>query len=52
MLFLTDGVQVATLNGWVRVRPGDWIICGVQGELYPCDPAVFEQTYELVQEGP
>lgn len=26
--------------------PGDWIIRGVQGELYPCKPDIFEQTYE------
>jgi hypothetical protein len=28
--------------------PGDWIIRGVQGELYPCKPAIFAATYELV----
>lgn len=27
---------------------GDWIIKGVQGELYPCKPDIFEQTYERV----
>jgi len=26
----------------------DWIIKGVQGELYPCKPDIFEQTYEPV----
>lgn len=26
--------------------PGDWIIRGVQGELYPCKPDIFEATYE------
>lgn len=25
---------------------GDWIIRGVQGELYPCKPDIFEATYE------
>ena len=24
----------------------DWIIRGVKGELYPCKPDIFEQTYE------
>jgi hypothetical protein len=26
----------------------DWIIRGVQGELYPCKPDIFEQTYEAI----
>lgn len=26
--------------------PGDWIIRGIQGELYPCKPDIFTATYE------
>ena len=37
--------SVRTLNGWVRVQPGDWIITG-NGEHYPCNPEVFAATYE------
>jgi len=40
---------VKTLNGWVRINNGDWIITGVNGEKYPCDPAVFKATYEEVK---
>ena len=29
--------------------PGDWIIRGIQGELYFCKPDIFEQTYEIVK---
>jgi len=29
-------------------KPGWWIIQGVQGEFYPCDPDIFEVTYEAV----
>lgn len=28
---------------------GDWIIRGVQGELYPCKPDIFAATYEEVR---
>jgi hypothetical protein len=28
--------------------PGDWIIRGVKGELYPCKPDIFVMTYEPV----
>lgn len=29
--------------------PGDWIIRGIKGELYPCKPEIFEATYEFVE---
>lgn len=29
--------------------PGDWIIQGVHGELYPCKPDIFEKTYEAAE---
>ncbi len=31
-------------------RPGDYIIKGVKGELYPCKPDIFEATYEAVEQ--
>lgn len=41
---------ILTLEGIMRVSPGDWIITGVKGEKYPCKPDIFEQTYEPVTE--
>ena len=41
---------VGTLEGLHIVTWNDWIIQGVAGELYPCKPAIFEQTYEPVEE--
>ncbi len=38
---------VVTLEGKLYAQRGDWIIRGVQGELYPCKPDIFEQTYEV-----
>jgi hypothetical protein len=37
---------VPTLEGGYVVSPGDWIITGVKGEIYPCKPDIFEATYE------
>lgn len=37
---------IKTLEGDMRVSPGDWIITGVKGERYPCKPDIFEATYE------
>ncbi|MEV0917851.1 hypothetical protein AB0I93_26785 [Streptomyces sp. NPDC049967] len=39
---------IDTLKGGHTVCPGDWIITGVQGEVYPCKPDIFDATYEAV----
>lgn len=39
---------IDTLEGKMVVKPGDWIIRGVKGELYPCKPDIFEATYDAV----
>ena len=41
---------VETLEGKMRVSFMDWIIKGVQGEIYPCKPDIFDATYEVVEE--
>lgn len=41
---------IQTLEGRFHVSVGDYIIRGVQGELYPCKPDIFEQTYEEVKD--
>jgi hypothetical protein len=41
---------IPTLEGILAANVGDWIICGVKGELYPCKPDIFEAIYELVDE--
>lgn len=44
-----DGYPVIkTLEGKLIVRPNDWIITGIHGEKYPCNPDIFEQTYEPI----
>ena len=39
---------IHTLEGNMTAEINDWIIKGVKGELYPCKPDIFEQTYEPV----
>ena len=46
-----DHFEVTTLEGLMRGSPGDWIIRGVKGELYPCKPDIFAATYESVGAG-
>lgn len=43
------GWWVKTLEGWYRVKLGDWIVTGVKGEHYPVRPDIFEATYEAVK---
>lgn len=40
---------ILTLEGLMYANPGDWIIKGVQGELYLCKPDFFAATYEPVE---
>ena len=44
-------LTIRTLEGDHRAQPGDWIIRGVKGELYPCKPDIFAATYDAVSEG-
>jgi hypothetical protein len=41
-------VSIKTLEGVMKADVGDWIIRGIQGELYPCKPDIFAATYEQV----
>lgn len=40
---------VHTLEGDMEATVGDYIIRGVNGEIYPCKPDIFEKTYEAVE---
>lgn len=42
-------LYVRTLEGGHIASAGDYIIRGVNGELYPCKPDIFEKTYEVVE---
>lgn len=41
---------IATLEGDMVAKKGDYIIKGVQGEYYPCKPDIFAETYEKTEE--
>lgn len=40
--------EIQTLEGVMTVSPGDWVIKGIKGELYPCKPDIFKATYDPV----
>lgn len=33
-------------HGWTTAKPGDWIIHGSHGEIYPCEGETFAHIYE------
>ena len=41
--------EIKTLEGTMIANTGDYIIRGVNGEIYPCKPDIFEKTYESVE---
>jgi len=52
ILFYSDKdneLYVSTLEGNMKVSNGDWIIQGVNGELYPCKDDIFRKTYDEVE---
>lgn len=42
----TYHLTIHTLEGDMIARPGYWIIKGVKGEFYGCEPQIFTDTYE------
>ena len=43
-----DRIDVITMEGIMQANHGWWLIRGVAGELYPCEGAIFSQTYEAI----
>lgn len=43
---------IQTDSGEVTANPGDYIIRGIHGELYPCKSDIFEATYKRSPELP
>ncbi|MDQ8291609.1 hypothetical protein [Enterococcus faecium] len=42
--------EIKTLEGIMVAKTGDYIIRGVEGEIYPCKPDIFEKTYEVASQ--
>lgn len=42
-------VSIDTLEGRMRAKMGDYIVCGTDGEFYPVKPHIFEHKYNVVE---
>ncbi len=43
-----EPIVVKTLEGDMQAEAGDWLIRGVEGEVYSCKDRIFRKTYEPV----
>lgn len=42
--------RVKTMEGDYKLgKPGDYLMCGVMGEIYICDKEVWEKSYDWVK---
>lgn len=47
---ISEPFEVETLEGVMKGQPGDWLVVGVHGEMYPIAKDIFDKTYDLVEE--
>ena len=46
---IEQNFQVKSLEGnYKNGKAGDYLMRGIEGELYICDRYIFEQTYDIV----
>jgi len=50
IVFGQNCIYIETDEGTMRGESNDYLIRGVNGEIYPCKPDVFEKTYEPANE--
>lgn len=48
-LIVNGELYISTLEGILHASVGDYIIKGVNGEIYPCKPDIFNKTYEILE---
>lgn len=51
--FLYEGtvpLVLRTSGSDMIASPGDWILIGIKGEMYPCRPDIFTALYEAISD--
>lgn len=43
-------LAIVTLEGGILLKPGNWLVKGIKGEIYPVNDDVFRATYDPVTE--
>lgn len=42
-------IEIQTREGTMFCDEGDWVIKGIEGEVYGCQDSIFKKTYEKVK---
>lgn len=42
--------EVETLEGTMKGKPGDFLIVGIRGEMYPIDKDIFLESYQNIKD--
>ena len=45
--FSNGNLYIETTEGTSRASLWDWILCGTEGEFYPCKPRVVSNKYTI-----
>ncbi|PTM06622.1 MAG: hypothetical protein DA407_11575 [Bacteroidetes bacterium] len=45
---INEPFSVETMEGKMKGKKGDWLMVGVNGEMYPCDQDIFKKTYDVL----
>ncbi|MCY8174519.1 hypothetical protein [Bacillus inaquosorum] len=45
----TKSIEIHYPENDVRFNRGDYVIKGIEGEVYPCNSDIFKKTYEEVK---
>ena len=46
---ITEKIVIKTREGEIVGYPGEILIRGVKGELYPCGREIFDETYDRLE---
>lgn len=44
---IDEPFMVETMEGELKGKKGDWLMVGINGEMYPCDDEIFKKTYDI-----
>ena len=47
---MDEEFRVKSLEGdYKQGKAGDYLMCGIDGELYICDGSIFERSYDFIK---
>ncbi|MGB5236639.1 MAG: hypothetical protein WBM43_06175 [Flavobacteriaceae bacterium] len=46
---INEPFEVETLEGTLSAKAGDWLMVGINGEMYAIDQQIFQKTYDLCE---